>query len=196
MPTAIERIKQQFSDSIQTKIEAADTLPPLIATAGEALVQCLLHEGKILSCGNGGSSCDASHFSSEMLNRYKHDRPPLPAISLTTDTATLTAIGNDYDYSLIFAKQIHALGRAGDVLLAISTSGNSGNIIEAVQAAHERNIRVIALTGRDGGKLVQHLRKDDIELRVNAQETARIQETHLLIIHCLCELIDMQLFGH
>lgn len=191
-----QRIKSIFSESIQAKISAADTLSGQIAQAGELLVQCLLSDHKILSCGNGGSSCDAMHFSSEMLNRFEHERPSLPAIALTCDVPTMTAIANDYHYDQIFAKQIRALGQAGDVLLAISTSGNSSNVLRAVEAAHDRELRVLALTGRDGGELAALLYPDDIEIRVNAHSTARIQETHLVIIHCLCDLIDYRLFHY
>ena len=191
----LDRIKQQFSDSIQTKINAADQLPPKIVEAAEILTHCLLNEGKILSCGNGGSACDAMHFSSELLNRYKCERPSLPAIALTTDMPTITAIGNDYHYNEIFSKQIRALGQPQDVLLAISTSGQSKNVIEGMKAAHDRGMKIIALTGRHGGEMAQLIGPNDVEIRVPADETARIQETHLLIIHCLCDLIDLQLFG-
>lgn len=190
-----ERIKQSFGLSIETKLAAADSLPDVIARASEAMVQCLLTDGKILSCGNGGSAGDAQHFSSEMLNRFETERPSLPAIALTTDTGTITAIANDYHYDQIFSKQIHALGQAGDLLLAISTSGNSASVINAVEAAHDRDVDVIALTGRDGGVLANHLGPDDIEIRVPSDSTARIQEVHLTIIHCLCDVIDQRLFG-
>lgn len=189
-----QRIKHNFNESIQTKIAAADVLVDVIAQAGETIVQCLLANHKILSCGNGGSAADAQHFSSEMLNRFESERPGLPAIALTTDPSTITSIANDYHFTEIFARQIKALGQPGDILLAISTSGNSKNVQEAVQAAHVRNMKVIALTGRDGGELSSLLSADDIELRVPAEATARIQETHLLIIHCLCDIIDRQLF--
>lgn len=189
------RIQQHFSDSIQTKITAADTLGTVIAHASEMMVRCLLDGRKILSCGNGGSAADAQHFAAELLNRFEMERPSLPAISLTTDTSTLTSIANDYSYDEVFAKQIRALGQAGDVLLAISTSGNSTSIMQAVQAAHDRGMIVIALTGREGGAIAPMLNNSDIEIRVPAQNTARIQETHLLVIHCLCDLIDQQLFG-
>lgn len=192
----LERVKKQFTDSIQTKIEAADQLPETIVNAGNALVECLLAEKKILSCGNGGSACDALHFSSELLNRYCHERPSLPAVALTADTATITAIGNDYHYEDIFAKQIQGLGQTGDALLAITTSGNSKNIVNAIKAAQDRGIQTVALTGKEGGEVAKSLSPTDIEIRVPSNVTARIQETHLLIIHCLCELIDMKLFGH
>lgn len=196
MSNIVERIKQSFSDSIQTKINAADTILPIIGTACEKIVQCLLDGHKILTCGNGGSACDALHFSSEMLNRYKHERPSLPAIALTADIPTLTAIANDISYNEVFAKQIRALGQANDILLAISTSGNSNNVLHAIKAAHDRNMYVIAMTGYDGGKIASALKENDIEIRVPAHETARIQETHLLIIHCMCDIVDFQLFGH
>ena len=191
----LERIHQHFSDSIQTKIETADTMAPAIAKVSEQLVACLVNGKKILSCGNGGSSGDAQHFSSEMLNRYERERPSLPAIALSTDTNTITAIANDYSYEEIFSKQIRALGQEGDVLLAITTSGNSKNLLRAIDAAHDRGMSVVALTGKDGGQIPPILRNGDIELRVPSRSTARIQETHLVIIHCLCDLIDNQLFG-
>jgi phosphoheptose isomerase len=196
MNNITERIKHNFSESIQTKINAADTMLPIVSMACEKIVQCLLEGHKILSCGNGGSACDALHFSSEMLNRFKHERPSLPAIALTADIATLTSIANDSNYSEVFAKQIRALGQESDILLAISTSGNSPNILNAIKAAHDRNMDVIAMTGYDGGKIVGILKENDIEIRVPAHDTARIQETHLLIIHCMCDIVDYQLFGH
>lgn len=189
-----QRIKHIFNESIQTKIAATEVLVDPIAQAGELMVQSLLSNHKILSCGNGGSAADAQHFSSEMLNRFESERPSLPAIALTTDPSTITSIANDYSYQEVFSKQIKALGQAGDILLAITTSGNSKNILEAVLAAHLREMRVIALTGRDGGELVSILSGNDVEIRVPAESTARIQETHLLIIHCLCDIIDRQLF--
>lgn len=196
MNNLIERIRHNFTESIQTKITTADSILNIIAEASEEIVQSLLEGHKVLACGNGGSACDALHFSSEMLNRFKQERPSLPAIALTADTATLTSIGNDYHFSEVFAKQVRALGQEGDVLLAITTSGNSVNIINAIKAAHDKNMSVVALTGYDGGKLVEYLREKDIEIRVPAYETARIQETHLLIIHCICDIIDYRLFGH
>lgn len=196
MNNLIERIRHNFTESIQTKITTADSILNIIAEASEEIVQALLEGHKILTCGNGGSACDAMHFSSEMLNRFKQERPSLPAIALTADMPTLTSIANDYHFSEVFAKQVRALGQAGDILLAITTSGNSANVISAIKAAHDKNMGVIALTGYDGGKLVDYLREKDIEIRVPAYETARVQETHLLIIHCICDIIDYRLFGH
>ncbi len=190
-----ERIIQFFADSAEIKRTAAPALAPEIARAGEMIAQCLLAEGKVLSCGNGGSAGDAQHFSSEMLNRFERERPGLPAVALSTDTSTLTSIANDYDYSEVFSKQVRALGQAGDLLLAISTSGNSDNVNRAVVAAHEKGMAVVALSGRDGGALAAQLVDGDVELRVPAPSTARIQEVHLLIIHCLCDYIDRRLFG-
>lgn len=193
--TVLDRIRTLFQDSIRTKETAMELLAPSIAAAAELMTQCLLREGKILSCGNGGSAGDAQHFSSELLNRFERERPGLPAMALTTDTSTLTSIANDYDYSQVFSKQVRALGHGGDVLLAISTSGNSANVLSAITAAHDRQMRVVALTGRDGGSIATALSDGDVEIRVPAQSTARIQETHLLVIHCLCDLIDLHLFG-
>lgn len=196
MTQILARIKHNFSESIQTKITAADIISESIAAACERVVQCLLDGHKIMSCGNGGSACDAMHFSGEMLNRFKHERPSLPAIALTADISTITSIANDYSYHEIFAKQLRALAQSGDLLLAISTSGNSTNILNTIKAAHDRGINVIALTGNDGGKIAELLKEGDIEIRVPATDTARIQETHLLVIHCICDVIDYQLFGH
>lgn len=190
-----DRIVQHFHDSIDVKAQASQLLPPLIEHASHMMVEALLNEGKILSCGNGGSAGDAQHFSSELLNRFERERPSLPALALTTDTSTLTSIANDYSYNEVFSKQIRALGQPGDILLAISTSGNSANVIQAIQAAHERDMRVVALTGKDGGNMAALLTPEDCEIRVPAKVTARIQEVHLLVIHCLCDLIDEQLFG-
>jgi len=196
MNNILHRINHNFSESIQTKINSADTLVEIIGAACQKVVQCLLDGNKILSCGNGGSACDAMHFSSEMLNRFKHERPSLPAIALTADIATLTSIANDYSYDDIFAKQLRALGQSGDMLLAISTSGNSANVINAIKAAQDKQITVLALTGGDGGKIAGALQEHDIEIRVPAFEVARIQEVHLFIIHCICDIVDYQLFGH
>ncbi|MCK4950495.1 MAG: phosphoheptose isomerase, partial [Gammaproteobacteria bacterium] len=182
-------------ESIKTKQEALKGISGAIALAADVASQCLKDGFKILSCGNGGSAADAQHFSSELLNRFDQDRPGLAAIALTTDSSTLTSIANDYQYSEVFAKQIRALGQQGDALLAISTSGNSDNVSAAVNAAHEKNMKVIALTGRDGGAIAKLLNNDDIEVRVPSKNTARTQEVHLLVIHCICDIIDHQLFG-
>jgi len=189
----ITRVKQHFTDSIQTKQQSLEPLAPVIARAAGFLSLTLDQGGKILSCGNGGSAGDAQHFSSEMLNRFEMERPGLPAVALTTDTSTLTSIANDHDYSQIFSRQVLALGNSGDVLLAISTSGNSGNVIKAVEAAHTRDMQVVALSGHDGGKLSDLLEDTDVEIRVPVNSTARIQEVHLLVIHCLCDLIDQHI---
>ncbi|MEW8508678.1 MAG: phosphoheptose isomerase [Candidatus Thiodiazotropha sp.] len=191
----IKRIQELFNQSIQTKIDALPLVTQAIADAAELIFNRLLEGNKILSCGNGGSAGDAQHFSSEMLNRYERDRPGLPAIALTTDSSTVTSIANDTDFSTIFSRQIEALGQPNDLLLAISTSGNSANVNRAVLSAHERDMNVVALTGRDGGEMVKLLAPGDVEIRVPSDVTARIQETHLLIIHCLCDLVDHQLLG-
>jgi D-sedoheptulose 7-phosphate isomerase len=159
------------------------------------ITQCLLGGGKVLSIGNGGSAGDAQHFSSEMLNRFEMERPGLPAIALTTDSSTLTSIANDYSYDQVFSKQVNALGQQGDILLAISTSGNSTNVNRAIQAAHDREMQVIALSGKQGGDMASLLTADDVEIRVPSDSTARIQEVHLLAIHCICDLVDHQLLG-
>jgi D-sedoheptulose 7-phosphate isomerase len=186
----VTRIRQNFEASIKLKQTAMTELAPRIALAADTLVVALRAGGKILSCGNGGSAGDSQHFSSEMLNRFELERPGLPAIALTTDTSTLTSIANDYDYSQVFSRQVFALGNSGDVLLAISTSGNSANILAAVAAAHDRDMRVIALTGSGGGRTRDLLTTRDVEICVPAASTARIQEVHLLAIHCLCDLVD------
>jgi len=192
---AESRVSNHFAESIAAKQAAAELLPPIIANAGLLMGQSLQRDGKILSCGNGGSAGDAQHFSSELLNRFERERPGLPAVALTTDSSTLTSIANDYAYEEIFAKQVRALGRGGDVLLAISTSGNSENVNRAIVAAHERSMQVVALSGRDGGEMAELLSAGDVEIRVPAERTARIQEVHLVVIHCLCDLIDESLFG-
>lgn len=191
----VTRVREHFAESIATKESSVDVLSVNIVSAGELMSQALLNDGKILSCGNGGSAADSQHFSSELLNRFEMERPGLPAIALTTDTSTLTSISNDYAYEEIFAKQVRALGGAQDVLLGISTSGNSENVIRAIAAAHERGMKVVALTGRNGGRMADMFTSGDIEIRVPATRTARIQEVHLLVIHCLCDLIDSTLLG-
>jgi D-sedoheptulose 7-phosphate isomerase len=190
----IHRIRAHFTDSAQLKLATVDVLAPQIARAAAVMTECLLADGKILACGNGGPS-DAQHFAAEMVGRFERERPELPAISLATDTSILTAIANDYDFSQVFAKQVRALGGAGDVLLAISTSGNSGNVIAAVDAAHERGMHIVALTGRDGGRIGELLTAQDVHLCVPHTVTARIQEVHILAIHCLCDAIDTSLLG-
>ena len=189
----IARIKQSFADSIRTKQQCVEQLAEPIARAADTISRALRNGAKVLSCGNGGSAGDAQHFSSEMLNRFEMERPGLAAVALTTDSSTLTSIANDYDYSRIFARQVEALGNSGDVLLAISTSGHSENVCQAVTAAHSRGMGVIALTGRNGGTMASQLHDSDVEIRVPAQTTARIQEVHLLVIHCLCDLIDQHI---
>ncbi|OMG56624.1 phosphoheptose isomerase [Azonexus hydrophilus] len=191
----IARVAKHFEDSAQTKLNAVDAMSAPIAAAIETMTGCLLNGGKILACGNGGSAADAQHFAAELVGRFEAERQELAAISLATDSSILTAVGNDYGFAHIFSRQVRALGHAGDVLLAISTSGNSGNVIEAIRAAHEHDMHVIALTGKGGGEIGELLRDDDIHLCVPADRTARIQETHLLIIHCLCDGIDALLLG-
>ena len=189
------RIQQQFADSIAAKQAAASAMAQPIARGIDAMVTCLKGGGKIMACGNGGSAADSQHFAAELLNRFERERAPLAAIALTTDTSTLTSIANDYRYEEVFSKQIRALGRNGDVLLAISTSGNSPNVIEAIKVAHEIGIVVVALTGKAGGKMAGLLRDSDVHLCVPAERTARIQEVHLLTLHCLCDGIDHLLLG-
>lgn len=190
-----QRIEQHFLASIATKQQALTVLPARIADAAQLMLACLQQGGKILSCGNGGSAGDAQHFSSELLNRFEQEREGLAAIALTTDTSTLTSIANDYSYERVFARQVEALGRQGDVLLAISTSGNSTNVNRAIAAAHQRGMRVVALSGKSGGSMTTLLQADDVELRVPADSTARIQETHLLVIHCICDLLDQMIIN-
>ena len=191
----ISRISENFSESAHLKLQSMDALAGPIADAAELMVQCLKRDGKILACGNGGSAADSQHFAAELLNRFEMERPPLAAIALTTDTSTLTSIGNDYDFDQVFSKQVRALGHAQDVLLAISTSGNSRNVIAAIEAAHEAEMRVVALTGRNGGRLGEMLEANDIHICVPANSTARIQEVHLLSLHCICDAIDCLLLG-
>lgn len=188
-----QRIEQHFIDSAQLKLMAGASLAPCIERAGEYLLTGFRHRNKVLSCGNGGSAADAQHFASELVNRFERERPGLPAIALTTDTSALTSIANDSHYELVFSRQIQALGNPDDILLAISTSGNSASIVRAIEAAHAQGMRIIALTGRDGGKIAPLLTGHDVEIRVPANSTARIQEVHLLVIHCLCDLLDHNL---
>lgn len=190
-----DRVSALFEASIDTKRRAQPVLAGPIVGAGELIVGRLLGGGKVLACGNGGSAADAQHFASEMVNRFEHERPGLPAIALTTDSSTLTSIANDYAYDQVFAKQVRALGQPTDVLVVITTSGNSPSVVAAVEAAHEQDLAVVALTGREGGRVAGTLREGDVEIRVPADSTARIQEVHLLVIHCLCDLIDAQLLG-
>ncbi len=191
----LDRILGHFKASAQANLDAADTLAPQIEQAARLLVHCFTQGGKVLACGNGGSATDAQHFASVMINRFEQERPGLAAIALTTDTSTLTAISNDSTYDQVFARQVKALGQPGDVLLAISTSGNSPNVLHAVSAAHSRNMHVIALTGRSGGRMTEQMQEDDVFLCVPAESTARIQEVHLLAIHCLCDGVDSVLLG-
>lgn len=193
--TSIEKIRSHFEESLEAKRNAMASIIPAIAEAGKLMVESLRNGGKILSCGNGGSAGDAQHFSAELLNRFEIERPGLAAIALTTDSSTITAIANDYAFQDIFAKQVQALGGGSDLLLAISTSGNSPNVVRAVDMAHERGMKVVALTGRDGGAILDALATTDVEIRVPAERTARIQEVHLLVIHTLCDFIDSALFG-
>ncbi|MBL8469738.1 phosphoheptose isomerase [Methyloversatilis discipulorum] len=191
----VSRISEHFIDSAQTKLSSTEVLAAPIADAVELMVESLMATGKILACGNGGSAADAQHFAAELVGRYERERPELAAIALTVDSSILTAIANDYSFEQVFAKQVRALGQPQDVLLAISTSGNSGNVIAAIDAAHEREMRVVALTGRGGGRIAELLTDRDIHICVPAERTARIQEVHLLTLHCLCDGIDCMLLG-
>lgn len=189
------RIHKQFDDSLQTKQQSREVLTQPLNDAAALMVNCLRNDGKILACGNGGSAADAQHFAAELINRFEMERPELAAVALTTDSSVLTSIANDYDYNQIFSKQVRGLGRKGDVLLAISTSGNSPNVVAAISAAHERNMQVVVLTGRDGGKMSAMLKPGDINICVPSQVTARTQEVHLLCLHCICDGIDHTMFG-
>jgi D-sedoheptulose 7-phosphate isomerase len=189
-----QRVKKHFFDSIETKQKAAETMPEDIVRAINLMHQALASEKKILACGNGGSAADAQHFAAELVGRFERERRELPAIALSTDSSILTAIANDYSYEVIFSKQVRALGQAGDVLLGISTSGNSANVIAAIEAAHLKGMSVIAFTGKDGGKIKNILKNSDVHLCVPADRTARIQETHLLLLHCLCDGVDHLMF--
>lgn len=191
----ISRIGQHFADSAQTKLEASELLAAPMAQAAELMVSCLVSNGKVLACGNGGSAADAQHFAAELVGRFEVERQGLAAIALTTDSSIMTAVGNDYGYNAVFERQVRALGQSGDVLLAISTSGNSPSIIEAIRAAHDNDLRVVALTGKGGGEMGGMLRDGDVHLCVPSSRTARIQEVHLLSIHCLCDAIDCLLLG-
>ena len=190
-----QRIQQQFFDSADLKYAAAEILARPIADGVRALVDCITAGGKVLTCGNGGSAGDAQHFAAEFVGRFERERPGLAAIALTTDSSILTAIGNDYDFNSIFSKQVQALGAPGDVLLAISTSGNSGNVLAAITAAQAREMTVVALTGRNGGQVREALTEADVHICVPHERTARIQEVHLLVVHCLCDAVDLQLLG-
>ena len=188
-------LRQHFDEGIELRREMAETMPAVIARAGTALAEALKAGHKALACGNGGSAADSQHFAAEIVGRFERERPGMPAIALTVDTSAITAIANDYDWTSVFAKQVSALGQPGDVLLGISTSGNSKNVIEAIRAAHEKNMVVIALTGRDGGAMAKMLRPTDHHLNVAHPRTMRVQEIHLLAIHCLCEVVDNVIFG-
>lgn len=191
----LKRVSSHFKNSIETKQRALEMLGPKIVQSAERIAHCLSYEGKVLACGNGGSAADAQHFSAEMVNRFEMERTGLAAIALTTDTSTLTSIGNDYAFEKVFSRQVQALGRGGDILLAISTSGQSANVIEAIRTAQNLGLITIALTGRDGGPIASLLGKQDTEIRVPDTSTARIQEVHILAIHCICDLVDQLLFG-
>ena len=190
-----QRIQQQFFDSADAKYAAAEALTRPVCDAAQILLNCITSGGKVLACGNGGSAGDAQHFAAELVGRFERERPGLPAISLATDTSILTAVGNDYGYQQVFSKQVQALGQPGDVLLAISTSGNSGNVIAAIEAAHEKDMAVIALTGKGGERIGAMLSDRDMHICVPHDRTARIQEVHLQVIHCLCDAIDVSLLG-
>ncbi|MBP8868305.1 MAG: phosphoheptose isomerase [Propionivibrio sp.] len=191
----ISRISRHFSDSAQTKLEAVELLAAPIAQAAEMMVASLVGNGRILACGNGGSAADAQHFAAELVGRFEMERQGLAAIALTTDSSIMTAVANDYGFTTVFERQVRALGQSGDVLLAISTSGNSPSIVEAIRAAHDNEMSVVALTGKGGGKIGEILRDTDVHICVPAERTARIQEVHLLTVHCLCDAIDCMLLG-
>jgi D-sedoheptulose 7-phosphate isomerase len=192
---SVERIQQHFRDSAAIKLVAMEALAVPIAATVDTMFAALANGNKILACGNGGSAADAQHFAAELIGRFERERPGLPALALTTDASVLTAVANDYAYDQVFAKQVRALGQPGDVLLAITTSGESANVLAAIEEAHEREMIVIALTGKGGGKVNGTLADTDIHLCVPSERTARIQEVHLLAIHCLCDGIDAMLLG-
>ena len=194
-PMLEQRIQQHFIDSADLKYQAAPVLSLPIANAVQALLACVTSGGKVLACGNGGSAADAQHFAAEFVGRFERERPELAAIALTTDSSILTAVGNDYGFDVIYSRQVRALGQAGDVLIAITTSGNSENVLKAVEAAHERDMVVIGLSGRGGGKLNRALRDTDVHICVPHERTARVQEVHLLTLHCLCDAVDDLLLG-
>jgi D-sedoheptulose 7-phosphate isomerase len=190
-----QRILAHFQESADLKLQSANTLAQPISQAVELMFGALSNGNKILACGNGGSAADCQHFAAELVGRFERERFPLPALALTTDTSIMTAVGNDYSYKEIFSKQVQAFGQAGDVLLAISTSGNSANVLAAVEAALEREMRVVAMTGKDGGALAKMLTDADVHINVAHPRTCRVQEVHLLTIHCICDGIDVALFG-
>ena len=190
-----QRIQQHFIDSADLKYQSAEALSKPIAAAVQAILACVTSGGKVLACGNGGSAADCQHFAAEFVGRFERERPELGAIALTTDSSIMTAVANDYNFNAIFAKQVRALGQPGDVLLAISTSGNSANVVAAISAAHEREMSVVAMTGRGGGQIARLLRETDVNICVPHERTARIQEVHLLVLHCLCDGVDIQLLG-
>ena len=190
-----QRIQQHFIDSADLKYQSAEVLSKPIAAAVQAILTCITGGGKVLACGNGGSAADAQHFSAEFIGRFERDRPELAAIALTTDTSILTAIANDYDFNVVFSRQVRALGQPGDILLAISTSGNSGNVLAAIEAAHEREMVVVGLSGRGGGKMNHALGDTDVHICVPHDRTARVQEVHILALHCICDAVDAQLLG-
>ena len=190
-----QRIQQHFIDSADLKYQSAEALSKPIAAAVQAILACVTSGGKVLACGNGGSAADCQHFAAEFVGRFERERPELGAIALTTDSSIMTAVANDYNFNAIFAKQVRALGQPGDVLLAISTSGNSANVVAAISAAHEREMSVVGMTGRGGGQIARLLRETDVNICVPHERTARIQEVHLLVLHCLCDGVDIQLLG-
>ena len=190
-----QRIQQHFIDSADLKYQAAARLSKPLADAVQAILACVTGGGKVLACGNGGSAADAQHFAAEFVGRYERERPGLASIALTTDSSILTAVGNDYDFNSVFSRQVRALGQPGDVLLAITTSGNSANVLAAISAAHEREMVVIGLSGRGGGKMTAALRDTDVHICVPHERTARIQEVHILALHCVCDGVDTLLLG-